>query len=234
MIEKVKEQVASILNEDKSGHGMDHIERVYNLAIKFAKEEKADKEIVSLASLLHDIDDYKIIGKENAGKLNNATKIMNRVNISKEKQERVIEIIKNMGYSKSLKGIRPKTIEGMCVSDADLCDAIGAIGIIRSIVYAVSDKGTGVIFDKNIFPLIDVDSEIYNQNGTNYGKHDNAINHCFDKILKLKDLMMTNTGKKEAQKRHEFIISFLKEFFYEEDIPEWLKFFEEYLKNLNK
>lgn len=230
MIEKIKEQVALILDEEESGHGMDHIERVYNLAIKFAKEEQADIEIVSLASLLHDVDDYKIVGKENAEKFTNATKIMNSVNISKEKQEKVIEIIKNMGYSKSLKGIRPITIEGMCVSDADLCDSIGAIGVIRGIIYAVSSKGTGVIFDKDRFPLIDMNIETYSQNGTNYGKCDTAINHYFDKLLKIKNLMMTSSGKKEALIRHEFMVTFLREFFREEDIPKWKDFLENYLK----
>lgn len=233
MIEKVREQVTLILNEEESGHGMDHIERVYNLAIKFAKEEQADINLVSLASLLHDVDDYKIVGKANAEKFINATKIMDSVNISKEKQEKVIEIIKNMGYSKSLKGIRPKTIEGMCVSDADMCDAIGASGIVRAIVYAVSSKGNGVIFDKNIYPNVNITAEEYNAKGTTYDT-DGAINRCFEKLLKLKDLMMTNAGKKEAISRHEFIIEFLREFFKEENVPEWLEFLEEYLNNLNK
>lgn len=233
MIEKVREQVTLILNEEESGHGMDHIERVYNLAINFAKEEQADINLVSLASLLHDVDDYKIVGKANAEKFINATKIMDSVNISKEKQEKVIEIIKNMGYSKSLKGIRPKTIEGMCVSDADMCDAIGASGIVRAIVYAVSSKGNGVIFDKSIYPNVNITAEEYNAKGTTYDT-DGAINHCFEKLLKLKGLMMTNAGKKEAISRHKFIIEFLREFFKEENAPEWLEFLEEYLNNLNK
>lgn len=55
-----------------------------------------------------------------------------------------------MGYSKCLKGIRPTTIEGMVVSDVDMCDSIGTSGIIRSIVYAVSPLGSGVIFDSNV------------------------------------------------------------------------------------
>lgn len=228
MIEKVREQVTLILNEEESGHGMDHIERVYNLAIKFAKEEQADINLVSLASLLHDVDDYKIVGKANAEKFINATKIMDSVNISKEKQEKVIEIIKNMGYSKSLKGIRPKTIEGMCVSDADMCDVMGAIGIIRTITYHLSPKGNKIIFDRTNFPKINFKSD-YLVTGS-----ESAINHFFDKILKLKDLMMTNAGKKEAISRHEFIIEFLREFFKEENVPEWLEFLEKYLNNLNK
>lgn len=231
MKEEVRNKVYELLKEETSGHGIDHIERVYNLAIKFAKKEKADAEIVGLAALLHDVDDYKLVGISNADKFINAKRIMKEVNVSAEKQERIIEIIKNMGYSKSLKGIRPKTIEGMCVSDADMCDAIGASGVVRSIIYAVSSKGNGVIFDKNIYPNINITAEEYNSQGTTY-ETDGVINHCFEKILKLKSLMMTNAGKEEAATRHEFIISFLKEFFKEENAPEWLEFLENYLKNL--
>lgn len=224
MIEKIKEQVALILDEEESGHGMDHIERVYNLAIKFAKEEQADIEIVSIASLLHDVDDYKIVGKENAEKLTNAMKIMNSANISKENQEKVIEIIKNMGYSKSLKGIRPITIEGMCVSDADMCDIMGAIGVIRTINYHLSSKENKQIFNRANFPKTDF-KENYLKSGS-----DSAINHFFDKMLKLKNLMMTSSGKKEALIRHKFMVTFLREFFREEDIPKWKAFLENYLK----
>lgn len=232
MIEKVKEQVYEILKQDDSGHGIDHIERVYNLALKFAKEENADIEIVSLASLLHDVDDYKIVGKDNADKFSNAKRIMNEANIPSIKQEEIVEIIKNMGYSKSLKGIRPESLEGMCVSDADMCDAMGSNGIIRSIVYAVSSKGNGVIFNKEIYPNVNITSKEYNGKETTHST-DGAINHFFEKLLKLKNLMTTNAGKKEAKTRHEFMIQFLKEFFHEEDIPKWTKFLEEYLKDLN-
>ena len=233
MIEKVKKEVNEILKEEESGHGMDHIERVYKLSIKFAKKENADIEIVSLASLLHDVDDYKIVGKENRDKFINARRIMDDNKISQDKQEKVINIIKNMGYGKSLKGIRPNCLEGMCVSDADMCDTIGAIGTIRAILYAVSSKGTGIIFDKDIFPLVDIDAETYSKCGTNYGKEDTAINHFFDKLLKIKSLMMTESGKEEARIRHKFMMEFLKEFFYEEDLAEWNKFFKEYIKNIN-
>lgn len=65
MIEKVREQVEELLNNDNSGHGMDHINRVLALALKFAEKESANKTIVSLVALLHDVDDYKLFGSEN-------------------------------------------------------------------------------------------------------------------------------------------------------------------------
>lgn len=226
MKEEVRNKVYELLKEETSGHEIDHIERVYNLAIKFAKKEKANAEIVGLAALLHDVDDYKLVGISNADKFINAKRIMKEVNVSAEKQERIIEIIKNMGYSKSLKGIRPKTIEGMCVSDADMCDIIGAHGIIRAIMYHLSVKGNKIIFNRDIFPKNSFKEDYFSAGSKS------AINHFFDKSLRLKGLMMTNAGKEEASTRHEFMISFLKEFFKEENAPEWLEFLENYLKNL--
>ena len=71
-IEKVKNEVAKLLEGDNSGHGLEHINRVLDLSLKFAEKENANKYIVSLIALLHDADDYKLFGMENAEKLTNA------------------------------------------------------------------------------------------------------------------------------------------------------------------
>ena len=230
-LENVKEYVFKLLETEDSGHGTSHVKRVYDLSMNFAKKENANFEIVGLASLLHDIDDYKLVGKENSDKLINTKRILNQFSIETDKQEKVIEIIKTMGYSKLLRGIRPKTLEGMIVSDADMCDGIGANGIIRSVVYSVSSKGSGVVFDSTTFPKPNITIEEYNNMGSTY-KGDNAINHCFDKQLKLKGYMMTNSGKEEAIDRHNFMIEFLRQFFKEENLPDWSNYLEKYLKAL--
>ena len=90
MLEKAKMLVQEILKADSSGHGYDHVTRVYNLAMKFAKEENANKEIVALAALLHDVDDYKLFGKENADNLTNAKKILKEINVDLKNQELVL------------------------------------------------------------------------------------------------------------------------------------------------
>jgi len=202
--------------------------RVHNLAIKFANQEKADLGIVSLASLLHDVDDYKIVGKENSEKFLNAKKIMKEENIDADVQQKILDIIANMGFSKYLKGIRPSTLEGKIVSDSDMCDAIGANGIVRSIAYSVSEKGSGTIFNKELFPNIEITSEEYNYSRTTHDT-DNAINHFFEKLLKLKDIMMTSSGKKEAQKRHRIMVEFLQHFFEEENCDhKWFDLLEKF------
>lgn len=76
MITEVREQVAALLKHDNSGHGMDHIDRVVKLSLRFAVQEKADQNIVSLIALLHDIDDYKLFGEDHSKKLINARALM--------------------------------------------------------------------------------------------------------------------------------------------------------------
>ena len=161
MIEEVKKQVLEILSNDNSGHGYDHVERVYKLSLKFAKQENADLDVVSLIALLHDVDDYKLFGKEKAEDLTNAKKIMSSLNIDEEKQQNVLSSLKRIGYSKSIEGIRPFTIEGKIVSDADMCDAMGANGILRTHQYGL--KYGKRFFNKNACPDLNLDVTKYKE-----------------------------------------------------------------------
>lgn len=222
MIEQVRKEVEKILCNDNSGHGTDHIDRVLKLSLKFSEKEKANKEIVSLIALLHDVDDHKIFGLENSLNLTNAKRILNDCNVDIEIQEQVLDSINNIGYSKRLKGCIPESIEGKIVSDADMCDALGANGILRTYQYNI--KKGNPFFDRSIFP-------IENLNNENYVKKSggSSICHIFEKILKLKNLMLTNSGKEEALKRDKIVIDFLYQYFYEEDAMEWIDYLDKYL-----
>ena len=226
MIQEIKEQVSELLNRDNSGHGMDHINRVLNLSLKFAEKEKANKDIVALIALLHDVDDYKLFGMEFAENLINAKTIMTNCNISYETQRQICSELKCIGYSKLLKGFRPQTIEGQIVSDADMCDALGANGILR--VYTYSMKNGRPFFNRNIFPIENINAEKYTQRCA-----DSSVCHIFEKILKLKDLMITESGKEESKDRHNIIVEFLYHLFEEEDVPEWTNYLTNYLKQKN-
>ena len=223
MIEKVKKQVSELLDKDNSGHGMDHINRVLELSLKFVEKENANKDIVSLIALLHDVDDYKLFGIDNAENLTNAKKIMEDCNVDKSTQEQVCLALNNIGYSKRLKGCCPTTLEGKIVSDADMCDALGANGILR--VYTYSLKNGKPFFNKDIFPIEDISAEKYTRRCA-----DSSVCHIFEKILKLKNLMLTESGKEEAKLRHQIIIDFLYHLFDEENVPEWTRYLNAYLK----
>ena len=214
MIKEVKKQVYELLNKDNSGHGNDHIDRVLDLSLKFAQKETANTDVVALIALLHDVDDYKLFGEENAENLTNAKSIMNKANVPNDIQNQVLASLKCIGYSKLLKGFRPTTIEGKIVSDADMCDALGVNGVLR--VYKYSMKNGKPFFDKNVFPIEDMTADKYTRKCA-----DSSVCHIFEKILKLKDLMMTESGKQEAQERHQIIVDILYHLFEEENAPEW-------------
>lgn len=223
MIEEVKKEVYELLKDDISGHGIDHVNRVLNLSIKFAKEENADLEIVSLIALLHDVDDYKLFGEENAKNLTNAKNIMNKANIKKVVQDKVLSEINNFGYSKAVFGIRPNTLEGQIVSDADMCDVVGVNGLIRTFKYSL--KNSKPFFDRNKFPHDDLDAS-----KTIKKCADSSVCHIFEKALKLKKMMMTESGKKEIEKRHQITIDILYQLFDEENAFEWIEYLDNYLK----
>jgi uncharacterized protein len=221
-IDTIKDKVYELLCNDDTGHDISHVDRVLKLSLKFAKDEECDEYIVSLIALLHDVDDYKLFGKENSNNLGNAKSIMNSLNIDKNIQEKVLSSIKSIGYSKSLNGIRPTTIEGKIVSDADMCDALGVNGILRTYKYSLK-KGK-VFFDKDIFPIEDLDEIKYTSKCS-----DTSVCHIFEKILKLKKLMLTRAGIKEAEKRHQIILDVLYQLFDEENVPEWKKYLDNYI-----
>ena len=217
-ISAIRQDVKELLGNDKGGHGMDHIDRVLKLAMTFAENERADKEIVTLATLLHDVDDYKIFGEEHAEKLLNANAILDQHSVEDKTKSKVLNIIRLMGYNKYIEGVRPSTLEGMIVSDADMCDAIGSIGILRTHAYALS-KGN-VFFDKDVQPetvLVDV---------TEYktARKSHSVQHFFDKLLRIPAILMTDSGRREGEKRKMIMVSFLRELFQEEDSQEWQKY----------
>lgn len=223
MIDKIKIQVEKLLSNDNSGHGIDHINRVLNLSIKFAREENANIELVSLIALLHDVDDYKLFGNDNAKNLPNAKLFMENANVSNEIQDKIISELKSFGYSNRVKGLSPSTLEGKIVSDADMCDCIGVNGIIRIFTYTL--KYNKPFFDKSIFPIDNINVKEYTTKCS-----PSAVNHVFEKALKLKKLMLTDVGQKEIEKRHQITVDILYQLFEEENTPEWKEYLDIYLK----
>ena len=194
-LNKVKLLVRELLGGDTSGHADDHVERVALLAERFASEcsELVDLQEVLLTAWLHDVDDYKLVGKEQAEKLENAKRIMAQASVAGGLQKAVLENVAAIGYSKRLNGKQPQRLAGQLVSDADMCDAIGAVGIERALVYACHHGGR--IFDPAVWPNVNLVAHEYNADGNTHDT-DGFINHFFEKLLKLKGLMLTEPGRK--------------------------------------
>ena len=223
MIEEVKRRVYELLDKDNSGHGNDHINRVLKMSLRFAERENANKDVTSLIALLHDVDDYKLFGEEQANIQTNAKRIMQEAKVDKNLQKHVLQELSCIGYSRLLKGIRPQTIEGKIVSDADMCDTLGANGILR--VFTYSKKNGKEFFDKNIFPIEGMTADKYTRKCA-----DTSVCHIFEKVLKLKKLMFTESGKEEATYRQQITVDFLYHLFDEEDAIEWKEYLDNFLK----
>lgn len=217
MLEKTYQFVKQITEKESSGHGVDHIERVYHNAEKILSYEKeADAFVVLMAALLHDVDDYKI--NPDGQRANN---FLHTLNLPENKIQQILTTIDAIGFSKS--GANPKfdTLEQMVLSDADKLDAIGAIGICRTIAYNTAKHRP--LFKPDFFPDENQTLEQYKQ------AQDPCINHFFDKLLKLKNTMQTQTAKKMAQERHDFLVAFLREFFTEMGTPQWSEYLDGWL-----
>ena len=192
MINKAMEYAREVFAGDGSGHDIDHTLRVYHMAVRIAGEEGADVEMVALAALLHDVDDHKL-SPETCEHKDRAVAFLKSQGVSEQKIHRIVEIISQISFSAG--NGRPSTLEGMCVQDADRLDAIGAIGIGRAFAFGGS-RGR----------------RMHDPDGLDKTA---TVEHFYDKLFKLKDLMTTPTGRHLARQRDEFMHSFLEQFYAE-------------------
>ncbi|SDJ09771.1 HD domain-containing protein [Proteiniclasticum ruminis] len=201
--EVIKKLVESHFLGEASGHDVYHTLRVYRNALMLAKETDCSLEVVSLAALLHDVDDEKLFqSKEHQF----AKKFLGEAGISLDLQKRVLEAISTVSF-KNRREKTPSTIEGMVVQDADRLDALGAIGIARTFAFGGS-RGRAM-YDPTEKPNLEMTPEEYrNSQGT-------SVNHFYEKLFLLKDLMNTETAKEMAREREEFMRRFLEQFYQE-------------------
>ncbi|MFC0415353.1 HD domain-containing protein [Cytobacillus solani] len=206
MIVRTESFVRDVLSDDSTGHDWYHIERVRKNALYIAeKENKGDRFIIEMAALLHDIPDEKLNESKEAGE-KKLTDFLELLTLEKTTQEKIVEII----HSISFKGGRKTelmSVEAEIVQDADRLDAIGAIGIGRTFAYG--GKKGHLLYD----PTIKVREEM-TEKEYRTGKS-STIHHFYEKLLKLKDLLNTDTARELASKRHQFMEQFLEQFYSE-------------------
>lgn len=191
---KAMEFARTVFAGDASGHDFDHTLRVYHMATRLAQEEGADLQTVQLAALLHDVDDRKLSPETYEGKLR-AVNFLKENGVEDGKIREIVDIISRISFSAQLPP--PESIEGKCVRDADRLDALGAIGIARTFAFGGS-RGRRMH-----------DPEGLDQNA--------SIQHFYDKLLCLKDDMLTPTGKRLAEQRDAYMRAFLEQFYGEWD-----------------
>ena len=192
IIEKAKLFAKDIFAADSSGHDYHHTLRVHALARRLAMEEGADVEKAELAALLHDVDDHKLSPDTAEGKTR-AVEFLRNQGVPEEDITAIVRIIDQISFSRN--NLPPDTLEGQCVQDADRLDALGAIGIARTFAFGGSHGR----------PIHDPAGE----------DKTTSIQHFYEKLLRLKDKMNTPTGRRMAQRRHEFLETYLHEFMEE-------------------
>lgn len=191
------------LGDDTTGHDLNHIKRVENLALSLADQEgMTTTEIITIraAVLLHDVIDEKLVDDIATAKEGVWT-ILQKSGASEHELAVIRDTIENMSYSKNLKEKYELTKVGKIVQDADRLDAIGAIGIARTFYYGGS-KGHAMYDDTEPFDPDTMDEAAYRTS-------ENVVNHFYEKLLRLEHLMNTQTGKRLARERTAFMQTFL-------------------------
>lgn len=208
IIKDAMDYAKTIFAGDCSGHDYFHTLRVYRMAVRIAQVEKADLQIVQLAALLHDVDDWKL-SEATCEKKENAISFMRKHDLPQEQIETVCAIVGEISFIGE-DSVVPRSIEGKCVQDADRLDALGAIGIARAFAYG--GRQNRQLYNPDIPPRKAMKAEEYRS-----ASGATTVNHFYEKLFRLQERMNTNTAKEIAQRRERFLQIYLDEFFAEWD-----------------
>ena len=216
LITDTQDFVRQSLEGNDASHDYAHIERVYNVAMNIARQENVTKEeyeIIALSALLHDIADWKYSGSETAGVEAAKNYLSNIPDFAQEKISKICWIIQRVSFhdeiGRSAEEInKMKQDKCLCiVQDADRLDAIGAIGIARCFTYGGKKKRP--LYGANTENIV---RKISKDDYMKAGRNAPTIDHFYEKLLLLKDMMKTNGGKKIANQRHDFMVTYLQQF----------------------
>lgn len=200
LFDELNSYIKEKFQNDASGHDFHHVQRVIKNALIINSEEHEDEAEVVLCALLHDYFDEKLyVGDMDS----DFQQLMTKFSI--EPYPELLTDLRNFGFKGGFE-TKPLSSIGLIVQDADRLDAMGAIGIARAFAYGGS-KGR-VLYD----PELDYEPL---EKKSDYRNNRPSLFHFYDKLLKLKDLMVTPKGKTMAEERHQFMIDYLKQFYHE-------------------
>lgn len=209
IINKTANYVKEALEGAEGGHDWWHILRVWNNAKHIGEKEDVDMYIVELGALLHDIADSKFHnGDEEIGPAT-AKKFLESINVDEGVVDHVENIVKHVSYKNRFEENKWSSPELKVVQDADKLDALGAIGIGRTFVFGGHKNRP--MWNPEKPPINITNKEEYKNNDAA------TINHFYEKLLLLKDLMNTKAGKEIAEGRHKYMEDFLDQFYAEWD-----------------
>lgn len=206
-IEAIEQFVRTALAQEHSGHGFDHIQRVVNNAHLIQRQVgDGDLTTITLAALLHDVIDEKIVS-DVAQARQSVAAVLTQNGIEEMQSTAIFDIIDHMSFSKNINQHQALSLEGQIVQDADRLDAIGAIGIGRTFMYGGAHDG--VAYDPEIQPRAELTK-------ANYREPSTVINHFYEKLFKLAATMNTQVAREIATARTQVMQDFVAEY-----IAEW-------------
>ncbi|UJL48057.1 HD domain-containing protein [Virgibacillus sp. NKC19-16] len=188
-LQAIRNYVHTLFHSDATGHDFFHMKRVARIAKEIAEQEKADLFITEVSAWLHDIGDEKLFS-DSVKATKDMITFLESIGLSNAEIIEIKKAIRDVSFRKE--GV-PATLEGKIVQDADRIDAIGAVGIARTFAYGGAKKQ--LIYHRDF--------------------HDTSIQHFYNKLLTLKDLLHTTTASEIAQERHVFMEKFLEQFYKE-------------------
>ncbi len=196
------DKVRDVYAQFDASHDFQHIERVYQNALAILlSEPTADAEVVKIAVLLHDVSDKKYTDSKEQEE-----QLIAELPLSEDKKQHIRDCIAQVSFNGGNE-LEATSLEAKIVRDADRLDAIGAIGIARTFAYGGA-KGRK-LYDKDEEARTNMSESEYRQ------QHTSSVTHFYEKLLLLKDLMVTEKGKQMALERHQFMESFLKQLQHE-------------------
>jgi uncharacterized protein len=206
IVQKTEDYIKQEFSQELAAHDWFHIQRVCRQALAIAKKEGGDKFIIKMVALLHDLDDFKF--NDDSANIPKARKWLDHFpGLAEEVIKKICDSVAAISFKGA--GVKNKiaSLEGQIVQDADRLDALGAIGIAR--VFTFSGSRSREIYNPSIKPR-------FHKTFAAYKKHQTtAINHFYEKLLLLKDLLNTPTAQQIAKKRHQFMEKYLEQFFAE-------------------
>jgi len=203
ILQKTADYIKQEFSGDSSGHDWWHIYRVWKNAITICEHEHADSFIIQLAALLHDLDDWKFNAAEDETP-HRVKAWLDSLSVDPSITDKVCNIITHISYKGAGVENKMDSPEGFIVQDADRLDAIGAIGIARAFAYGGYKNRP--LYDPDSLPEMHQTFEQYKNSKST------TINHFYEKLLLLKDMMNTNTARRIAEQRHEVMVQYLSQF----------------------
>ncbi len=207
LVERAAAHVRALFANEGSGHDWWHIERVWSLARRLAEEEGADRVVVELSALLHDIADWKFHGGDLEVGPARAGAWLRSEGAAPELVERVVDIVSRVSFKGAGVPDNMPSLEGRIVQDADRLDAIGAIGIGRAFAYG--GHAGRLMYDPEHPPERHDTPEAYHRSGGP------TLNHFYEKLFLLRDRLHTASARRLADERHRFMEEFVRRFLAE-------------------